>query len=437
MYADEYSARNDIFNGVILVCGWFGRKVMKNIIFSNNVSLIYILMNQIENKWKKSHLSAWNSSINSAGRQFFEKDVLGLYDNKENIEVEISENVEELSEDSKDIDTIENSIRNSKFAKYINPEKSEQEENIIEAVPISFIGGYFAFYKNSANIITATEIINSIVENSKQRINIKKPEEIEKGDYVLIRETERSLIHELADDILKKDNKDDYREIANRWKKGLNEKINFGCTIRKLHEMVIEQGAKIGLQTFRNWLNDDDFIAPQDNENLLYISVALNDNYLINNIDKINDVCREVRSAHVRAGMLLSKRLKTGIAKVISEMSEDERRNVWNPIDLILEGVGNVKVLKVIEINSPIKVSGIYTNRLLRDSTKQKLINILFGSNPAKGMSITIKEAVERTGYEWSIKTILSRLEKKGYGILCDAYTRILTLDKFPEIISK
>jgi hypothetical protein len=357
MYPQEYSEYSHNIKAEVIVCGWFGKNKMRNIIFSNNASSVYILLYDIEEKWKKNHFAEWEKTIKNESRRNFDK----LFTSIELISNEnIYNNAIEINDD---IDNIEISIRENRFKKY-----SVNTGNMTaETIPISFVSGYFSFYKKSSNILTVTDIINNISDSSKQ----KNTTEIQVGDFIVIRETERSLIRELADAILVKEGKIEYREMSGRWKNKLNEKRNI-CSIKELHEKIISEGANIGIQAFRAWVEDDDFIAPQEKENLLYISVALNDNYLIDNIDKIWEVCKYVRTAHVKAGNEVSSRLKKGIAKSLSEMPRIRRNDIWDPIDLQLDELGKVKIMKVTSIGDPIVVDIIHTNKLLTESPRDK-----------------------------------------------------------------
>ena len=360
MYPMEYSANLHNISAEVIVCGWLGKTKMRNVIFCNNSNSVHILLNNIELKWKKLHCLEWEKIIKNESRQNFDRAVTTLditaTDSTEVKDVELLD----------DIDNIEIIIRENRYRKYL----SQYAGNITtEAIPITFISGYFSFYKKSSDIITVTDIINDYSEGSKAII--KEATEIHVGDFVVIRETERSLIRELADEILSNEGKKEYREISGRWKNKLLEKCKFSSVI-ELHERIKKEGSTIGLQAFRSWINNDDFIAPQDKDNLLYIASALNDNYLINNIDNIFDVCRYVKTAHVRAGNEISSRLKKGIADALSELPDLDKTDVWDPIDLQLDELGKVKILKIISIGNPVLVDIIHTNRLLTESPRDK-----------------------------------------------------------------
>ena len=113
------------------------------------------------------------------------------------------------------------------------------------------------------------------------------------------------------------------------------------------------------------WINDEDIIAPDDKDDLLYIAMALNDTYLINNIDEIYDICKFVRNAHVRAGNEISNRLKKGIAIFLSELTHLKREDIWDPIELELDELGKIIILKVLSIGNTLTVDIGNTNRIL------------------------------------------------------------------------
>jgi hypothetical protein len=370
MYPQEYSAYLQNTNAEIIVCGWLGKNKMRNIIFSNNASSVSILLYKIEETWKKHHIAEWEKTIKNESRCAFDR----LFTS---VELKSNESTEKQDVDiNDDIDAIEKSIRENRYKKY-----SLNTGNMTaDTIPITFVSGFFTLYKKSSKIITVTDIINNISDGSKADIKnttdiqakIKNTTDIQVGDFIVIRETERSLIRELADDILKKEGKEEYREISGRWKNKLNEKSHISCSVNELYDKIVFEGSKIGLQAFRSWINDDDFIAPQDKDNLLYISAALNDNYLINHIDYIWEICKYVRTTHVKAGNEISKRLRKGISKELSKFSAINRSNIWDPIDLYLDELGKVKILKVTGIGEAITVDIFNTNRLLTDNPKEK-----------------------------------------------------------------
>ena len=359
MYPMEYSANLHNINAEVIVCAWLGKTKMRNVIFCNNSNSVHILLNNIEKKWKNIHYSEWEKVIKNESRKEFDKAVTTL-----DLKVADSVEIKDI-EITDDIDNVEIIIRENKYRKYIS---QSDENNTIEAIPITFYGGFIAFFRKTSKVLQVTDLINNPSEDVRDII--KKATEISAGDYIAIRETERSLIRELADEILNREGKKEYREKSSLWKMKLKEKSRY-LSIREIHEKLISEGATIDYQTLRIWINDDDFIAPQDKDNLLYIAMALNDAYLINNIESIFDICKHVKKTHVKAGNEISRKLRKSIAGYLS-LPNLRNNNIWAPIELQLDELGNVKILKIIDRGNPVLVDIIHTNRLLIESPRDK-----------------------------------------------------------------
>ena len=86
-----------------------------------------------------------------------------------------------------------------------------------------------------------------------------------------------------------------------------------------------------------------------------------------NLLDKVYDAAKEVRAAHTQAGMQLSKLLREKSVKELKEEGITDTYNIWEPITIEVEGVGNVKLLKIIDIESEVEIESSMTNRLLSE----------------------------------------------------------------------
>ena len=232
----------------------------------------------------------------------------------------------------------------------------------MDAYPISFVGGYLAFYKSGHKVLVATDII----VNNGDKITNKLPEKLEVGDFVIIRESEHDIIRDLADKILERNGKSGLRNLSAKWKEALSVESLFS-TPEEIFQKLCLSGCKKDYLTVKNWMTNDDLIQPNDKEDLLYIAAATGDDVLKEKLESIFEAGREVRSAHVSAGRILSQRLKNKIAEYIHSMGEIDTFNVWDPITLLLEEVGQVKIFKVIDVSSAIPVDSGNTNRLLSE----------------------------------------------------------------------
>ena len=74
-----------------------------------------------------------------------------------------------------------------------------------------------------------------------------------------------------------------------------------------------------------------------------------------------------MKGVHVQAVQYLSKLLKKQIVEALSSYEDIDVYNIWDPIELQLEDIGKVIILKIIDINRPIQIDSGNTNRLLSE----------------------------------------------------------------------
>lgn len=84
-------------------------------------------------------------------------------------------------------------------------------------------------------------------------------------------------------------------------------------------------------------------------------------------LDSVFEAAQEVRNAHILAGRKLSEQLKLTLAKELKKYEDIDPFNIWEPIEMEMEGIGSVKVLKIIDIGFEVEVASTDTNRLIED----------------------------------------------------------------------
>ena len=250
-------------------------------------------------------------------------------------------------------------LKTSRYKRYGSGSKQAE---IVEAYPISFVGGYLTFYKTGHKALVATDII----VNAGEKIINKLPEKLEVGDFVVIRETGHDIIRDLADKMLERSGKSELRTLSAKWKESLSVEALFS-TYEEIYEKLCENGCKRDFLTVRNWMVNDELIQPSEKEDMMCIAEATGDAVLKEKLDEIYEAGREVRRAHIQAGRVLSQILKNKIGEQIRELGKIDTYNVWDPITILLDDVGQVKILKVIDVSSAIPVDVSNTNRLLSE----------------------------------------------------------------------
>ena len=84
-------------------------------------------------------------------------------------------------------------------------------------------------------------------------------------------------------------------------------------------------------------------------------------------LDSIFDAATEVRNAHVAAGRILSEQLKRTLAQELKNYEDLDPFNIWEPIEMDVEGIGTVKVLKITDIGTELEMEAGDTNRLIEE----------------------------------------------------------------------
>ena len=360
IYSAEYKKAADMTSDITIIPGWFSSETMKTILFRYDAASYIVLNYPCETRWQKSHTKVWKDKLSKSSNKNIVKSSIKY--KKDEIDTnsfeipseEITQSEHNAIDEFSDIDI---RVKTNAYRKYSG---SGNANSLVEAIPVSFAGGNIAFYRKGHTIISATELVKQELDNTK---NIK-PEDLSVGDFVVVRESNRDLIRDIADIILEKLGKQDLRSIAGKWREALEVESVFSSTDEICHK-IISCGCTRGYQTIKNWVIGEDIIIPQSKDDLACIARALDDTVLLEQIDSIYDAGMEVRSAHVRAGNILSERLKNRIAEEIAALGDIDIFNIWDPINIFIEDVGNVLLLKIIDIGEPVSVDAGYTNRLL------------------------------------------------------------------------
>lgn len=359
--AEYYLVSCDKYN-VTIVVGWFKRAIMRKILFSFNTQKYVVLMYDYESRWKNFDSKRWKTKLNQSSNEEIVTKSLA----SDNVLISISrfnkESIIDASQDTNvdELNEIEMILRENKFKQYSASGGSKFSSETTEAIPVNFVGGWLAFYRTGHKVITATNIISQ----SSEKIETKLPEELIEGDFIVVRESSRDLIREMADILLKKNGKEDLRNLAKKWKEALEIEQLFSNP-EEIYKKLVAAGCTRGYQAVKSWLTDEDIIAPQQLADLNHIAEATGSELMREMNEQIFAAARSVKAAHVRAGRILSAQLKTRISSVLENYGDIDPFNIWEPIEIDVEDVGTARILKIIDIGSELVVDITDTNRLL------------------------------------------------------------------------
>lgn len=358
--AEYYPALTTQFSATVVV-GWLKRAIMRKILYGFNTQTYTILLYDYEKRWKNYDTQKWNSALDSLqNRKTIERSFA-----TDKLHVSTSRFVppEPVPADTPKADEfaeIEVVLRENKYRQYVANGGQKAANETAEAIPVNYVGGYLAFYRTGHKVISATNIIM----NDADKIDAVLPEQLKMGDFVVVRETAKDLIREMADVILARSGKAGLREMAGKWKEALKIETLF-YSDDEIYQHLQGAGCTKGYQAVRGWIHDDDVIAPQSRQDLEHIASATGSGVLKELLDQIYDAAQTVRSAHIQAGRVLSMHLKSRIVEALKECEDIDPFNIWEPIEMQVEGIGTIRILKIIDIGAPVTVDIADTNRLI------------------------------------------------------------------------
>ena len=361
--AEYYPAQCTQFSATIVV-GWLKRAIMRKILYSFNTQSYTVLMYDYEKGWRNFSTAKWNAALdNSQNRQVIEKsfatDKIQISTTRFDPRPAISEETPKADE----YEEIEMILRENKYRQYIASGGKKSANETTEAIPVNFVGGYLAFYRTGHKVLSATNIIVNDSDKIKDE-DKKLPSELKLGDFVVVREADRDIIKEIADVVLERSGKTGHRELATKWKEALDIETLF-YTNDQIYQRLVAAGCTRGPESVYRWLTDEDMIAPQGKEDLQYIAKVTGSTVLSDMLDQIYDAAQTVKAAHSKAGKILSDTLKTRIVEAIDQYGDIDPFNIWEPIEMQVDGIGTVRILKIIDIGAPVIVDIADTNRLI------------------------------------------------------------------------
>ncbi len=344
-----------------IIVGWLRREIMRKVIFSYATRNYEIFLYECERKWKNHEEKNWARAVSNSDN----KDIIKKTLSKSSSDISVTkwemDNRFGSGGEEEDLTELEQILRENKFRQYTRGSEGIRAEKV-RAIPVSYIGGYVAFYKLEHKVIQVTNILNGTAD----QIRTPTPDRLEEGDFVIVREADQDLIREVADKMLAAEGKSDLRNLAGKWREPIAIERLFS-TKEEIYQKLRAAGCRKNYMTFNNWVEDTSMIAPQDKEDIQCIVKALKNETLTELLDKVYEAAKEVRKMHTQAGVQLSKILKDKIVHELKEQNISDVYNIWDPIQFEVEGVGKVKLLKVIDRESPIEIDSSMTNRLLSE----------------------------------------------------------------------
>ena len=314
-----------------------------------------------EKRWRNYTTAKWNAALAGSQNkktieQSFVSETLSISTTRFVPSVPV---LEETPQDD-ELAEIELVLRENRYRQYIVGGAHRAANETTEAVPVNYVGGLLAFYRTGHKVISAS----GIIEHDDDKIEMKFPAELRAGDFVVVRESDRDLVKEMADALLVRAGKAELRELSAKWKEALVIESLF-YSPEEIYSKLQKAGCTRGYQAVRSWITDDDMIAPQSKQDLEHIAAVTESGVLKEKLDLVYEAAQTVKSAHVQAGKALSLQLRHKISSALKEFGDIDPFNLWDPIEMEIEDIGLVKILKITDIGAPVIVDIADTNRLI------------------------------------------------------------------------
>lgn len=347
----------------VIICGWLNHKKVYSLLHSYMASKIYMLTYPFEAKWLRSAQKRWKMQNNYRISSNDFSEILKFPEIDSNLTDLTPQETEPTSiEDDFDIIEFELRIKRYSYSRFTATDSPREE--IVKAKIVVFTQEKFAFITETHRLVIVTDLMRGKI--SQDELPRKRINQIQIGDYVLFRDSDKDIIREIADEALNRKGLSHLRETAGLWREALQVRYDqLGQDLGKLIRVLELAGCTRHPVTIRNWLFSDDIIGPRDEEDLRHIAVATGNISLTDRIDDVKEAITIVRSAHLQASGYITEKLLDNLPTILdSEQGPDTE--IRKSMVLELDQFGQIMILRVEEIDEEWKHYEIkWVNRLL------------------------------------------------------------------------
>ena len=362
-------AQKNTFDGRMIVSGWFGRDRMTDVVFGYNAAITELMLYEgSETEWYVNQSNVWKRALKDRDDT---KDILSLSG------VEFSKTLSPLSEPLKRLPHTKTPLETTedrwKLRTYHQHEAKDFERGqSISAIPIRYAGDRVAFYLDRSLLTDITTIIasNTLDETDNNEAQARQvrvgdagsADSLHEGSFVVLRETDKDVLEQLADNYYLRDEADKKRRLAREWQTALDELTEeYSNNSRDVYDALCEHGMNKGYQAFTAL---SERIAPgrssaEITETVVAIARALHNPTLEARAEFIAAAALDVQNAHRSAGKQLGKMLGAALLNYISVNDIAKSEDIWEPISLDLDTLGEVSIYRIIEVDRDHRVNVI------------------------------------------------------------------------------
>ena len=293
--------------------------------------LTYLLYS-FENAWRRGFVNFYEGclqreEVRKQAQRIISKQV--VFSDREPLgpsNEEVVDDVEEIAEFDFEKELIKSIIER-------NNTSSERSDSA-ECVPIVLGQDTIGYFSPNHSLIDITPLCRGELDRPVK----KEASKIKKGDVVLIRQSDKDVIYDKANELMAQKGELSLRSTAELWVLALQEYAE-GKKMATIKESLNENGAKCELNQIRYWLNGD-AICPEDENVIKALSVLCPVTLPEKSVPSVLSAGAKVQEYHRKAGRWLTSELKNK-AKNILDIFKSGATNGY------IDGIGEVHVYTV------------------------------------------------------------------------------------------
>ncbi|MFN0019487.1 MAG: DrmE family protein [Pirellulaceae bacterium] len=224
-----------------------------------------------------------------------------------------------------DIEEVRSEIDDSLKSRIYSQINANAIDTDVNARLVLFAGGGYGLFTDNYNLNVVTHLIDGSIdeEDETASVHLTKAKDVKVGDAVVFRPRSRDLIREVADELLQPGQ----RELSSTWQRSLKSFVDkHNLTPEVLCDRLKAAGCTSGPQAVRNWITDEDMIAPlQYKRDVEAIAEVTGDEELNSQVNAVVDAIRHVRNAHQHlAPRLIARRIRERAIEVVRQEQADQ-----------------------------------------------------------------------------------------------------------------
>lgn len=260
-------------------------------------------------------------------------------ENRKNEEVEKEFSVERID--------FRSTVRRNIFSGTFKSASAKRDSNSLEeSVLVLFDNDRYAYFYPKHKVITVTRIVNRVEDVAY----VKEARYLKTGDVIAVSSGDKDIVREIADKMMKAEGKEGMRDIAVKWHDILAE-VAKGHSVKEIAEILNNYDADCSEQQCRIWLIGET-VMPRGVNVLYAIGKAARAipgkeevaDLFLSEIEKIYRCGSEIHGYHQSAGREMRRRL--------AQKAEEIRKCAANGMEGSVEGIGEIKLYKVEDIDS-------------------------------------------------------------------------------------